>query len=100
MPFYNSLRGVAGLPESLSEEKQAQLVNWTIELVTQLRRELSLADFWSNPNKQGFLRNWIIQFLDGNNETGQEIVPFACQAAAADRLIELAKANRHRLGAE
>jgi len=100
MPFHDALKNIAALPASLTPEQQADLVSWTIELVGQLHRELSLADFWSNPAKQDFLRKWLVQFLDGANEAGREIVPLACQAASADRLMELAKANRHRLEAE
>ena len=99
MPFHDALKNVAALPASLTPEQQVYLVSWTIELVGQLRLELSLADFWSNPTKQDVLRKWLVQFLDGANETQQAIVPFAGQAAAADRLMEVAKANRHRLEA-
>jgi type I restriction enzyme, R subunit len=98
MPFFNALKAAASFDETLTAEQQSDLVSWTVELVSHLRRELSLADFWTTPEKQRVLRNWIVEFLDGKNDTGKEIVKLKNQGAAADRLIELAKANRHRLG--
>ena len=67
--------------------------------MSHLHRELSLVDFWTTPEKQRVLRNWIVEFLDSKNDTGKEIVSWRGQGAAADRLIEVARANRHRLGA-
>lgn len=99
MPFFNALKVAASYGEPLTDAQQAGLVSWTIELVSHLQRELSLADFWTTPEKQRVLRNWIVEFLDGKNDTGKEIVPLRGQGSAADRLIEVARANRHRFGA-
>jgi type I restriction enzyme R subunit len=99
MPFFNALKGAASYSEPLTDAQQAGLVSWTIELVSHLQRELSLADFWTTSEKQRVLRNWIVEFLDGKNDTSKEIVPLKRQGAVADRLIEVARANRHRFGA-
>jgi hypothetical protein len=48
--------------------------------------------FWKGAPKQNGLRGQIFRFLDEN-----EIVEFDCADAVSDRLMELAKANDHKL---
>jgi len=64
----------------------------TVELVDHIRQEIALVGFWMRPTAREGLRSWIFQTLDN-----AEILPFDRLDAIADRLMELAKANHHRL---
>ena len=68
-----------------------------MDLVDHVQQEVRLVGFWRNAHAQDVLRKWIVVFLDGDNPTGDELVPFDKQGELADSLMELAKANHHRL---
>jgi type I restriction enzyme R subunit len=92
-PFLALLRREVAGDEALEGEALARLCAVTVELVDHIRQELRLVDFWCNTGAQIVLRHWIVQFLDEHDV----IKPFERLAAVADRLVELAKANHHRL---
>jgi type I restriction enzyme R subunit len=60
--------------------------------VEHIQQEIALVGFWTRAPAQEGLRNWIFQALDD-----ADLLPFERIDPAADRLMELAKANHHRL---
>ncbi|HEX6506657.1 MAG TPA: hypothetical protein VF221_03405, partial [Chloroflexota bacterium] len=64
----------------------------TVQLVDLIKNESDVVEFWSNVHAQEVLRSQIFNFLDEN-----EIVEFDRAEAVAGRVIEVARANRHRL---
>lgn len=92
-PFFDLLKQ--------EREKEAPVhgkdVKWLADLAVQLvehvvRPEVNLVGFWKNAARQEELRGQIFRFLDES-----EIVDFDRADAVADRLMELAKANDHKL---
>ena len=92
-PFFDLLKQ--------EREKQAPLrgddVKWLADLAVQLveqvvRPAVNVVGFWKNAPRQEELRGQIFIFLDEN-----EIVDFDRADEVADRLVELAKANDHKL---
>lgn len=75
----------------------ARLCELTIEMVEHLKQEVSLVGFDRNTHAQETLRNWLVRFLDGENQFRYEVVPFERQQELAGRLLELAKAIRNKL---
>jgi len=75
--------------ESLPDDEMARLAGAITEIVSHIRLEIGLVDFWRNAVAQQRLRNWIVLYLDDH-----DIVPFNRQAGVADRLTQLAK-QRH-----
>ena len=63
-----------------------------MELVEHVRQEIHFVGFWQNAHARDVLRKWIVQFLDE-----QDVLPFDRLAEVADRLVELAKVNQHKL---
>ncbi len=68
------------------------LVDLTVRLVDLIKGEIALVDFWQNAARQEELRGDVFRFLDEN-----ELVDFDRADQVADRLLELAKANSHKL---
>ena len=92
-PFLDVLKSeVAGAGE-VAGEMLARLCDVTVEIVAHVQQEVRLVGFWRNIHAQNMLRNWLVQFVDNHDE----LVPFDRQEAVADRLMELAKANHHKL---
>jgi len=92
-PFYDVLEQ--------EREREAPVmagdVGWLADLAVQLverviRPAIGIVDFWKSTSRQEDLRGQVFRFLDEN-----EIVDFERADAVADRLMELAKANHHRL---
>jgi type I restriction enzyme R subunit len=82
----------------------------TIDLPAEVRRDIlvvaehvvdetaahaRLVNFWQNRLAQEDLRRRLMQLLDERDD----LFPFETQAAIADRLLELARANRALLAA-
>ncbi|MGI8921469.1 MAG: type I restriction endonuclease subunit R [Solirubrobacteraceae bacterium] len=76
----------------VSDADLSWLAGLTVQLVDHIRTQASVVGFWSNAHAREVLRGEIFTFLDD-----YEIVPFEDADAVADRLIELAKANHHKL---
>ncbi len=64
----------------------------TADLVDHIRQEIALVGFWQRSPAREALRGWIFQTLDG-----ADVLPFERLEPVADRLMELAEANHHRL---
>ena len=71
------------LPPALSGQRSEDLVVEVVE-------RASIVRFWHNPHAQDGLRRQMIHKLDNRDD----LFPFDEQAALADKLMELAKANR------
>ena len=76
-----------GSPAEL--EQVAEHVPQLVELV---RKDIGHVGFWKNPIAQHELKGKLVLFMD---DLG--ILPMDRQERTADRLVELAKANRHRM---
>ena len=59
------------------------------EIVTLVMQHAAIVRFWHNPHAQDELRKEIILALDD-----RDLFPFSEQAAVADRLMELTRANQ------
>lgn len=92
-PFFDLLRQEVERDGPAGEEKLARLRDVTVELVDHIQQEILLVGFWRNPHAQDVLHKWTVQFLDDQGD----VVPFDRLGAVADRLVELAKANHHKL---
>ena len=91
-PFLAILKEEREKEGSVSDADLSWLVGLTIQLVDHIRNQTSVVGFWANPHAREVLRGEIFTFLDD-----YEIVPFEDADAVADRLMELAKANQHKL---
>lgn len=69
-----------------------RLAALTVELVEEIRHAVSVVDFWKSPARQRELHGLIFLFLDDNG-----LVDFDRAEEVADRLVELTRANHHRL---
>ena len=91
-PFLAVLKEERERERPVSDSDLAWLAGLTVQLVDHVQSESALVGFWSNPHAQEVLRGQIFTFLDD-----YEVVEFEQADAVADRLMELAKANRHML---
>jgi type I restriction enzyme R subunit len=91
-PFLGVLHEERQKQGPVSDADLAWLAGLTVQLVDHIQRESAVVAFWSNAHAQEVLRGQIFTFLDD-----YEVVDFDRADAVADRLMELAKANRHRL---
>ena len=91
-PFLAILKEEREKQGPVSSSDLTWLAGLTVQLVDRIRTETAVVSFWSNPHAREVLRGEIFTFLDDN-----EIVPFEDADLVADRLMELAKANRERL---
>jgi type I restriction enzyme R subunit len=91
-PFLAVLKEEREMDGPVSGSDLGWLANLTIQLVDHISRESSVVGFWSNAHAQEVLRGELFTFLDD-----YEIVSFDRADAVADRLMELARANQHRL---
>ena len=91
-PFLGVLkREFAGKAE-VAEDDLKKLLGATVELVDHVQQEIRLVGFWKNAVAQGVLKNWIVQLLDDQNLFDFDKLP-----EVADRIVELAKVNQHKL---
>lgn len=92
-PFYDLLKVEREQQAPVKGADAAWLANLAVELVERLIRDnVSVVGFWKNAPRQSELHGKLFMFLDEN-----EIVDFDRAEAVADRLMELAKANDHKL---
>lgn len=92
-PFFDVLKREVAGDGQLDGEATMRLAGITVELVEHVRQEVRLVGFWRNAHAQTVLRKWVVQLLDDHDE----VVPFERQEAVADRVVELARANHHKL---
>ena len=76
----------------LEGEALDQMCALTVELVAHVRQEIGIVGFWSKAQARDGLRSWIFMTLDH-----ADVLPFERLDAVADKLMELSKANHHRL---
>ncbi|HUX75336.1 MAG TPA: type I restriction endonuclease subunit R [Anaerolineae bacterium] len=69
-------------------EERARLAAVTVEMVDQIRGEISRVDFWRNVVAQEQLRGRIVQYLDVH-----DLAPFDEQELLADQIVQTARAN-------
>ena len=91
-PFFDLLKQEAVGEADLESDALDALCTLTVGVVDQIQREISIVGFWSKPQTRDALRSWIFMTLDD-----ADAVPFEQLDALADKLMELARANHHRL---
>lgn len=91
-PFLGVLKQEIAGDGDLSDEQIRDLLPVVVDLVDHIRQEVQVVDFLKNPHAQEVLRNWIFQFLDDH-----DLLPFERLGRAADRILELTRANHGKL---
>ncbi|MCA9548285.1 MAG: DUF3387 domain-containing protein, partial [Myxococcales bacterium] len=91
-PFFDVLKHEAVGNAKLDNATQDRLCALTVELVDHIQQEIGIVGFWTRAVAREELRGWIFRTLDD-----ADVVPFDRLDVVADRLMELAKANHHRL---
>jgi type I restriction enzyme R subunit len=91
-PFLALLKEQRESEQPVAASDLAWLAGLTVQLVDYIQSESAVVGFWSNPHAQEVLRGHIFAFLDD-----YEVVEFERADAVADRVMELARANRHNL---
>lgn len=91
-PFYDVLKQEALGDEKPSDEMKERLCALTVDLVDHVKQEVGIVGFWGKSTAREGLRSWMFMSLDD-----ADVVPFDRLDAVADRLMELAKANHHKL---
>ncbi len=92
-PFFDVLKGVVVTGDDpLDVEARDRLCGLTVELVEHIQQEIRIVGFWTKPQARATLRGWIFRTLDD-----ADLLPFDHLDKLADDLMELAKANHHRL---
>jgi type I restriction enzyme, R subunit len=91
-PFLGVIVAALGGESKVKAEKKAAMVEHVVHLVDHIQQEIRLVGFWQNAHAQQVLRHWAVQFLDEH-----EIIDFEHLAEVADRIVELAKVNHHKL---
>jgi type I restriction enzyme R subunit len=96
--FYGLLESEFATDASLPSEIRIDIVHLAEEIVIEVTERAGIVRFWHNPYAQDELRKQIIHTLDD-----RDLFPFSEQAAVADRVMELARANQpliaQRIGA-
>jgi type I restriction enzyme R subunit len=87
--FYGLLESEFATDASLPDEVRVDIVHLAEEIVVEIDNHAGLVRFWHNPHAQDELRKRIIHTLDD-----RDLFPFAEQAAVADKVMELARANQ------
>jgi len=87
--FYGLLESEFATDASLPDEIRVDIVHLAEEIVVEIADHAGLVRFWQNPHAQDELRRRIIHTLDD-----RDLFPFAEQAAVADKVVELARANQ------
>ncbi|SFO37705.1 type I restriction enzyme, R subunit [Pseudonocardia ammonioxydans] len=87
--FYGLLESEFASSASLPEEVRVDIMHLAEGVVVEVTRHAGIVRFWNNPHAQDQLRKDIVYTLDE-----RDLFPFAEQAAIADRLMELARANQ------
>ncbi|RAO63425.1 Type I site-specific deoxyribonuclease [Micromonospora saelicesensis] len=87
--FYGLLESEAATDPSLPQEVRVDIVRLAEEIVIEIAKHAGIIRFWHNAHAQDELRRRIIHTLDD-----RDLFPFAEQAAVADKVMELARANQ------
>lgn len=94
-PFLGLLRtAFVDGDEELDPELLHRLVLLTVDVTDHIRQEIGVVDFWKRPTAQKGLSTWIVRRLDE-----EDLLPWEELHSLADRIVELAKVNRHKLTA-
>ena len=98
-PFYDVLKqDLTRHGVEVTPERDGPLRRAVIDVVTQVKVDVRLVGFWHNPPEREQLRRRIIHRLDETRlEDGSDLFDYDWLPQVADRLMELAKANHHRL---
>lgn len=91
-PFLGILKQEFAGDGKLTEDDLTKVCEITVELVDHVQQEVKLVGFWKNAVAQTQLHKWVVQFLDD-----YDLLDFERLAEVADRVVELAKANHHKL---
>lgn len=93
-PFFDLLQQEIAGEVKVEGEQLDRLCTLTVEIVVHIKQEIAIVGFWDPHRTQARegLRSWIVQVLDA-----ADLLPFTRLEAVADRLMELAKSNHHRL---
>jgi type I restriction enzyme R subunit len=89
LPFHNLM---AERLASSDPDAATKLVDTTRSLVEDIRRQISMVGFWENATKQDELRRSVKRNLDRS-----DLFDYSDLDALAVNLVDLAKANQHRL---
>jgi len=87
--FYGLLESEFATNANLPDKVRADIAHMAEEIVVEIDHHAGLVRFWHNPHAQDELRKRIIHTLDD-----RDLFPFAEQAAVADKVMELARANQ------
>ncbi|HZM55523.1 MAG TPA: HsdR family type I site-specific deoxyribonuclease [Acidimicrobiales bacterium] len=87
--FFGVLEAEFATDVTLPDEVRIDLIHLAEDIVVRVTDHTHRVRFWQNPHAQEELRKKIIHVLDDRN-----LFAFAEQAAVADRLMELSKANQ------
>lgn len=87
--FYGLLESEFATDSTPPDEVRADIMHLAEGIVIEVIQHAAIVRFWHNPHAQDELRKDIIHTLDD-----RDLFPFSEQAAVADRLMELARANQ------
>ncbi|MEU0151544.1 type I restriction endonuclease subunit R [Micromonospora fulviviridis] len=98
-PFHDLLaQALTDHGQPMTPERAGALRQATLDVVHLIKNDVRLVGFWDNAHKREQLRRAIIHRLDeARLEDGSDLFDYAWLRPLADRLIELAKHNHHRL---
>jgi type I restriction enzyme R subunit len=88
--FYGVLESEFATDATLPAEVRVDILHIAEDLVVEVVERARVVRFWHNPHAQDALRRELIHTLDNRDD----LYPFDEQAALADKLMELAAANR------
>jgi type I restriction enzyme R subunit len=88
--FYGVLEAEFATSAMLPDEVRVDIVHLAEQIVAEVATRANVVRFWHNPHAQDALRRLLIHTLDNRDD----LFPFEEQAAIADKLVELAKANQ------
>lgn len=87
--FYGLLESECATDATLPREVRVDIMHLAEDIVAEVMQQAAIVRFWYNPHAQDELRKDMIHTLDD-----RDLYPFSEQAAVADRLMELARANQ------
>src|SRR6185437_14981238 len=87
--FYGLLESEFATDATLPSEVRVDIMYLAEQIVVEILEHAAIVRFWHNPHAQDELRKGLIHTLDD-----RDLFPFSEQAAVADRLMELARANQ------
>jgi type I restriction enzyme R subunit len=90
--FFDLLLAQSVRDPAAEAEITPRLREVVVELVDHIRQEIALVNFWQRAQVREGLRSWIFMTLDA-----ADLLPFDRLDPVVDRLMELARANHHRL---